>query len=125
MGTAGCRLGLEQLEMFGQRVTAALEHDAGRAFEIGAILEEHHPGAPCFHLQLMGVVPEQQGRGIGSRLLAAVLERCDATGTPAYLEATSAANRRLYERHGFEASHVIMLPDGPSLWPMWREPAAE
>ena len=38
----------------------------------------------------------------------------------AYLEATSEQNRRLYERHGFVATAELRLPDGPSLWAMWR-----
>jgi hypothetical protein len=29
----------------------------------------------------------------------------------------------LYRRHGFvELDHTIDLPEGPSLYPMWREP---
>jgi hypothetical protein len=42
--------------------------------------------------------------------------------TPAYLEATSEINKRLYLRHGFETIGEIRLPSGPSMWPMWREP---
>lgn len=114
----------EQQAAFGERITAVLGGDADRAFEIEALLEEHHPTEACFYLQFMGVVPEQQGRGIGTGLLAAVLERGDATRTPAYLEATSPGNRRLYERHGFEAVGEVTLPGGPPLWPMWREPVA-
>lgn len=113
----------EQLEVFGERMAAALGDDADRGFEANAILEAHHPAEPCFYLQFVGVAPGQQGRGIGSRLLATVLDGCDADGTPAYLEATSADNRRLYERHGFETRGEITLPDGPPLWPMWRDPA--
>jgi len=49
--------------------------------------------------------------------------RCDADGQPAYLEATSEHNRRLYERHGFVVTAPIVLPDGPTAYAMWREPA--
>jgi predicted GNAT family N-acyltransferase len=55
-------------------------------------------------------------------LLREVLQRCDRDRTPAYLEATSPENVRLYRRHGFEVTGEICLPDGPSLWPMWRAP---
>jgi hypothetical protein len=51
-----------------------------------------------------------------------VLELCDERGLPAYLEATSDRGTQLYRRHGFEVVDEIALPDGPSLWPMWREP---
>jgi hypothetical protein len=47
-----------------------------------------------------------------------------AEGTPAYLEASSARNRALYERHGFEVTEELSLPKGgPPIWLMWREPA--
>lgn len=112
----------EQGEVFGERMVEVLGADAERGFELNGLLEEHHPETPCLYLQFVGVVPEHQGRGIGSRLLATVLEEADGTGIPAYLEATSSDNRRLYERHGFEAVGELTLPDGPALWPMWRDP---
>jgi predicted N-acetyltransferase YhbS len=68
------------------------------------------------------VVPERQGEGIGARLMAPGLERRDREGAAAYLEATSDRNRALYERHGFRAQGAIPLPNGPTLWRMWRDP---
>jgi hypothetical protein len=56
--------------------------------------------------------------------MAPLLERCDRDSAPVYLEATSDRNRALYERHGFRAHGDIRLPDGPSLWRMWRDPVA-
>lgn len=113
----------DRAEAFGERLAAALGDDATRALQLDELLDEHHPDQPCFHLQFVGVVPEHRGRGLGSRLLTTVLQRCDASGTPAHLEATSPDNRRLYQRHGFETVGELVLPDGPTLWPMWREPA--
>lgn len=116
--------GEEQLETFGERLDTALGGDVERALELGAVLDQHHPKQAAFYLQLMGVAPEHQGRGLGSRLLRTVLDVCDANGTPAYLEATSHQNRRLYERHEFHTIDQIDLPAGPSLWAMWRDPKA-
>jgi GNAT superfamily N-acetyltransferase len=84
-------------------------------------MQEHHPVEPCFYLLAMGVEPERQGRGVGGRLLGTVTGRCDEASAPAYLEATSEDNRRLYERHGFATVAELRLPQGPSLWPMWRD----
>ena len=109
-------------DWFEERMDLILGEDVDRAGEVDAVLEEHHPTQPCYFLQLVGVVPEHQGRGFGGQLLAPVLDRCDATGTPAYLEATSFDNRRLYERHGFEPTGQLTVPRGPTLWPMWRDP---
>lgn len=86
-------------------------------------LERHHPREPHWYLPLIGVAAADQGRGVGSALLGVVLERCDRDGVAAYLEATCERNRDLYARHGFTLrGEVIHLPDGPPLWPMWREP---
>ena len=113
-------------EVFGQRMTELLiEADAERCRTVGKVFAEHQPAQPWVYLQLIGVVPDHQRRGLGSRLLAPVLARCDAAGTPAYLEASSMDNRRLYERHGFATIGEVTLPDGgPLVWLMWREPGA-
>jgi GNAT superfamily N-acetyltransferase len=84
--------------------------------------EARHPtGTAHLYLVLLGVVPGAQGRGLGGALLRERLCRADAEGLPAYLEATSLRSRALYERHGFrDTGDPIHLPDGPTLWPMWR-----
>jgi hypothetical protein len=50
----------------------------------------------------------------------------DHGGTPAYLEASSSHVRDLYLRHGYtlQPGAAFRLPEGPLLWPMWREPRA-
>jgi GNAT superfamily N-acetyltransferase len=96
----------ERVELIG-RLTAAV-HPAGRAHE---------------YLWMIGVTPERQGEGLGTALIGSVLDRCDRDGLPAYLEASSARSRALYERLGYElVDRPLDLPDGPQMWPMWREP---
>lgn len=112
----------EDAEEFGRRLEDLSGADAQRMFELGKLFDEHHPPGSYYYLQFMGVEPGSQGRGIGSALMAPVLERCDRDGLRAYLDATSARNRKLYERHGFRASGEFGPTGGPPLWPMWREP---
>ncbi|MET0325207.1 MAG: GNAT family N-acetyltransferase [Ilumatobacteraceae bacterium] len=100
----GGALDLEQL--FG--------NDVERVGELVAMMEEHHPTVPHHYLWFLGVDPAAQGRGIGSTLLEA------AAPGPAYLEATSKDNRRLYERHGFEVVDELAVGSSPPLWAMWR-----
>jgi ribosomal protein S18 acetylase RimI-like enzyme len=101
----------------------AAEETAERLLTAFMLQEEVHPTQPHAYLFLLGTRPPWQNHGLGSALLREVLECCDRDRIPAYLEASSAANRRLYQRHGFEVRGEIVLPDGPSLWPMWREPS--
>ncbi len=85
--------------------------------------QKHHPKEPHFYLFALGVSPTHQGCGIGSALLQAVLERCDAARAPAYLEASTTQSARLYERHGFRGNEELVMAVGaPPIWPMWREP---
>jgi len=87
------------------------------------VMESGHPTAPHYYLDSLGVVPEWQGRGLGSALMQPVLARCDAERMPAYLNAGSPGSRDLYLRHGFEVTEEFRLPEGgPPLWRMWREP---
>jgi ribosomal protein S18 acetylase RimI-like enzyme len=108
---------------FGAAAAAVLGEDAERTFRLMGAMEEHHPAAPHYYLPFVGVHRAHQGRGIGSALLRTVLDRCDEHGIPAYLEATSEDNRRLYERHGFAVTREIAVDDSPPLYAMWREPS--
>jgi ribosomal protein S18 acetylase RimI-like enzyme len=83
-------------------------------------IEARHPKEPHLYLAVVGVRPEQQGKGLGSALLRPGLEHADNLGLPAYLESSNIRNVPLYERHGFEVAEEVQLPRGPSMWLMWR-----
>ncbi|MGW2557886.1 GNAT family N-acetyltransferase [Streptomyces sp. NPDC001514] len=106
------------------RMREIADPDNERAELIGRLTGAVHPHDRAHeYLLLIAVSPERQGQGLGSALIAPVLERCDRDGVPAYLEASSARSSRLYERLGFTfMGRTVDLPDGPHMWPMWREP---
>ena len=93
---------------------------------MGELTERVHP-VERDHAYLQGIVvaPGRQSGGVGTALLRHMLRRCDETRLPAYLEASSARSRALYERHGFAfLGTAVELPGGPPMYPMWREPTA-
>jgi ribosomal protein S18 acetylase RimI-like enzyme len=102
----------------------ALGRHASRALRTLNHVEHQHPKEPPhWYLGVLGTRTEAQGRGVGSALLAPVLEHCDTEGLPAYLESSKHANIAFYRRHGFEVTGEIPLPfGGPPVWPMWRDP---
>ncbi len=103
------------LRLFGPRTV--------RGLRVLAQVEKAHPREPeHWYLAVLGTDPDQQGKGVGSALLAPVLDRCDAEGVPAYLESSKEANIAFYARHGFDLRDPIVIPDGPTIHPMWREP---
>ncbi|MFJ3666333.1 GNAT family N-acetyltransferase [Streptomyces sp. NPDC090106] len=106
------------------QVRAAVDPANARIEQIGLLTGDVHPvGRPHAYLWMIGVRPDRQGEGVGGALIGSVLERCDREGRPAYLEASSARSRSLYERLGFRLlDRPLDLPDGPRMWPMWRDP---
>jgi ribosomal protein S18 acetylase RimI-like enzyme len=99
-----------------QRLIAGIAAINGRGLArivgVLAFLEARHPHEPHYYLEFVGVDPDRQGRGIGSALLAPVLERCDRDRVAAYLEASNERNCALYERLGFEVLERVGLPWG-------------
>ncbi len=83
----------------------------------------HRTQPPHWYLATLGTEPAHQGRGLGTAALAPVLEECDRDGIGAYLECTKERNVDYYARFGFRVTGEVRLPRGPSLWPMWRDPA--
>ena len=95
-----------------------------RALALQKDMHHHHPtDREHAYLWFIGVSPQAQGRGIGSRLLQVATYRLDAAAMPAYLETQTERNVSLYRRHGFEViSEHRALPDAPLMWSMWRDP---
>jgi ribosomal protein S18 acetylase RimI-like enzyme len=88
-------------------------------------IERRHPRMPPhWYLAVLGTDPSAQGQGLGSAVLAPVLEQCDTDGVGAYLESSKEANIAFYARHGFRVTGELRLPRGPKMWAMWREPRA-
>jgi GNAT superfamily N-acetyltransferase len=85
-----------------------------------------HPAAvPHAYLPFIAVRPQLWNRGIASDLLAYKLAALDATDTPSYLEASSERSCHLYQRLGYrQLPQRLPLPNGPTMYPMWREPQA-
>ncbi|MEQ1505579.1 MAG: GNAT family N-acetyltransferase [Myxococcota bacterium] len=79
-------------------------------------------GAPHWHVHMMVVQPSVQGRGIGGRLLGAVLDRTADLdpGRPTVLTTHSERNVTFYRRLGFEVTERRELrPPGAAPYPVW------
>lgn len=58
--------------------------------------------SPHWVLDLLGVAPEHQGRGVSRRLLEPTLAQADVQGLPCYLITNKEENIAIYGRFGFE-----------------------
>lgn len=77
-------------------------------------------GMPHWHLAVLGVRPDAQGRGVGRALLDAFLVRVDQRGAPAYLETTRPELVTWYGAAGFEVRERVVVTGGGPAWTMWR-----
>jgi ribosomal protein S18 acetylase RimI-like enzyme len=85
-------------------------------------IEKVHPDKPHWYLQVIGTDPAKQGRGFGGVIMRDQLARADAARMPCYLESSKDTNIPIYQSFGFVVTGEIRIPNGPILWPMWREP---
>ena len=91
-----------------------------RVMGVMDVIEKRHPHEPHWYLQAIGTDPARQGKGYGGVVIRRQLAAADAAGMPAYLESSKEANIPIYASFGFAVTGEIKLPDGPTLWPMWR-----
>jgi GNAT superfamily N-acetyltransferase len=89
---------------------------------IGEVEAAHPVDPPHWYLAILGTDPAHQGAGVGSALIRAVTDRCDAEGLGAYLESSKEQNVPFYARHGFEVQEAFEPAGAPTMWRMWRDP---
>jgi GNAT superfamily N-acetyltransferase len=91
----------------------------------GAAAQRAQPTDPHWYLVALGVRPEAQRSGLGSRLLQPVLARADRARIACHLETSDRANVAFYTRFGFEVvdDDLALVPGGPTHVAM-RRPAA-
>ena len=77
---------------------------------------------PHYYLQVVGVEPSQQGKGLGRALVQAGLSRADELKVPCYLETYNSDNLRFYSSLGFKVlgSEKASL-HAPSAWGLLRD----
>jgi ribosomal protein S18 acetylase RimI-like enzyme len=112
---------VEELRM-GVALLPAIWRRLGPVLKGVEMIERAHPTAPHYYLAVLGTGPEAQGQGVGSALMRPMLDACDRDDVPAYLESSKERNIDFYARHGFRVTGEVRLPDGPPVWPMWRDP---
>lgn len=115
--------------------------DAMGAHGLGAVLERAGPEAtarllamigelerqhelladgPHLRLEFFGVIPDQQGSGIGTALMEHGHRRADELDIPCYLETFTQPNVRYYERRGWKVSGQYPVADEVPVYAMIR-----
>ncbi|MCG5467058.1 N-acetyltransferase [Micromonospora sp. MED01] len=87
------------------------------------LLAKARPTEPHYELAFLAVRPSSTGAGHGTAMLAHHRSRLDHVGLPSWTSTTSASD--LYRRYGYTLRPPIILPDGPTLHPMRRNPESD
>ena len=117
--TAACEA---QAEPFWVAVAEQMGDGLERLGALGEVMRESHPDEPHWYLGIVGVRPGHQGEGLGTRVLAPMLERCDRLGIATYLLSSNPRNHSLYHRLGYDDLGDITALDSPPLRRFLRGP---
>jgi len=91
--------------------------------ETAALFEQNRPSEPHWWLAHLGVRPSSRRRGLAAAVLAPVIVRCDAEGTPAAAAVFSWANVRFLRGFGFEITAELRTSDDElPVWVLVRQP---
>lgn len=104
------------------RMALAASRSVARVMRFQSAAADLHPDQPYWYLAAIGVDPDAQGAGIGTRLLEPGLAEADAAGRDCYLETHTPRLVAWYQRLGFATRHgeVAFTPGGPPNWTMLR-----
>jgi ribosomal protein S18 acetylase RimI-like enzyme len=101
----------------------ALDRMAHYGREVHSVRRRQVPFSHWF-LELIGVVPDLQGRGCASALLAPMLARIGHEHLPCYLDTEVESNVAIYNRYGFRVvDDSLVVGTGVRSWGMLWEAA--
>lgn len=87
--------------------------ELSRSLHAARYTDEMHASAapgPHWYLWVLGVEPENHGRGTGGRLLQTVIQQAREQGMPCYLETENPRNVPFYQKHGFRLVREVAIP---------------
>lgn len=91
--------------------------------ETAVLIESARPAEPHWWLAHLGVRPTARRRGLAAAVLAPVIVRCDAEGTPAATAVHTWANVRFLRGFGFAVTAELRTSDDElPLWVLVRQP---
>lgn len=74
---------------------------AGKAMSRESAIKSNYPKVPIYYLWFLGVLTSDQGKGIGSKLLAEIIKDSQVQERPIYLETSTTKNIPWYQKFRF------------------------
>jgi len=92
--------------------------DQSESYHIKSMKDQHH-----WSLYTVGVDPQFQSKGIGTKLIQPILDLADKDQLPCYLDTSNERSIEFFKRNGFEVCEDERNPVyGPRFWTMIRKP---
>lgn len=81
----------------------------GQVLSRESMIKSFHPKEQFIYLWYIGVAPELQNKGSGSKLLKEIITDSEKQGKPIYLETSVNRNLAWYKKYGFEIFQTLNL----------------
>lgn len=81
----------------------------GKVLKRETQIKKYHPTNTFSYLWFIGVNPQLQKNGVGSKLMREVIVECEKIGRPMYLETSVDSNVPWYNKFGFEIFQSLDL----------------
>lgn len=97
-----------------------------RLLRLMMAIEPHYPTAPYYHLVMLAVHPDFQGRGFGRQLLDRIhaLSESHPTSTGVWVETDTQKNILMYEHFGYSLQEQLKFSDAFELSLLFRSNTA-
>jgi GNAT superfamily N-acetyltransferase len=110
---------IEQARIFIKSILGHDLYDIRPWMQWLAEIDKIHPQESHYYLEYLGVAPEYQGKGFGTKILQHMTAKADEENAGCYLETASPQNVPLYMHHEFEVIAEKQII-GLRSWFMWR-----
>ena len=101
-------------------------HDMGKMARVYYRFDKIHPRQPHWYISVLGIHPDQQGKGLGGELLRPILRKADEESVIIYLECSNPNSLDFYRKYGFKVMEEIVPVHGcPPLWRLATKPRSE
>jgi len=86
-----------------------------RILKTDKLIYSKYPSKYC-QLYLIGVIPEEHGKGLASELMNSMIDKMKSISTPIHLETENPKNVEIYKKKGFSIYHTLQIENNTLYW---------
>jgi ribosomal protein S18 acetylase RimI-like enzyme len=86
-----------------------------RILKADKLVYSKYPDKYC-QLYLIGVLPEEHGKGLASEMMNPMIEKMKNSAVPLHLETENPKNVEIYKKKGFSIYHTMQIENNTLYW---------